>query len=408
MDLFSILILAGAAFGAAAVNSYISADTLQIRVLVHPRVEESGYTREITEEVMAHEFRKIFEPQSALRLPRLRVSTERSLLSVLSRAAGIEDFGFAVQSLLNLDPVRVRVVVGAGPATEEAGLVQSFGFRPNGGFYEVSLGPQAAGAAATIRAAALATARRIDAYHTWLHQARTLDDETDVAARAAFAEAGPAADFHAIYDREYTRRLRGFVATLDREVAHSRLYPGADEAALSNLLGVTRFRLGDVAGAREAFRSAHELAPSLDAAWLNLALLRLFEGDAAAALEMSAEVARRVAADATQDRSVAAVLLAAARATEGQALALLGRGAEASDRWDQGCARLGELLLLIEWNEAPWLPPATAQRCAAGRQDMAARAIAVRALEKLGWELLLLGPPPDAAVMAPMMATRGR
>jgi Flp pilus assembly protein TadD len=407
MDLFSILILAGAAFGAAAINSYVSADTVQIRVFVHPRVEESGYTREITEEVMTHEFRKIFEPQSALRLPRLRVRADRSLISVLSRAAGIDDFGFAVQGLLNLDPVRVRVVVGAGPASEEAGLVQSFGSRPDAGFYEVSIGPQAAGAAATIRAAALATARRIDAYHTWLHQARTLDDDTEVAARAA-TEAAPAADFHAIYGREYAQRLRGFVAELDREVTYSRLYPGADEAALSNLLGIARLRLGDIAGAREAFRSAHEMAPSLDAARLNLALLRLFEGDAAAALEISAAVARRVAADASQNRSVAAVLLAAARATEGQALALLGRGAEASDRWDEGCARLVELPLLIEWNEAPWLPPATAQRCAAGRHDMAARAIAVRALDKLGWELLLLGPPPEAAVMAPMLATRGR
>ena len=390
-ELTTLFALGSLFFGLTAVDSYFTSDTVQIRVEMTARAEDLGLSEDATEEVIRDELRQIFEPESALRLPRLRIAARRSLVSEVSRSIGIDNFGFAIQEMLRLEPVALRVLI-LPPVENRQARVVAFGVRPRGGHFEVIVPVGEAGLPAALRAAARSAAFEVDTYHAWLSEARRISDaadETIQATNPALTVGSP--EYNRAAEEATRVRLRGLADRLSAHLQRWTLFPGADEAALFNLYGVLRYVTGDTTAAEEAFHSSHALMPELEAPRLNLATIRIAQGRSGEALALANAALAAVQADRRTAPSVRLALEAAAHGTIGAAYDAMDRDDEAIRAWNTACTLRPHLVLLMDWYDLIWRPALSAEACYLHRADRAAAAREVRTLERLGFELLLLG-----------------
>ena len=280
-ELTTIAYIAGITLALLGADSYFSADTARFEVHVHPGAEPAGYTEVVAARMIDHELRRIFDvsASSVMRNPHIRIQSAHSLVSVIAKAARVDQLQYAMQDLLRLDPLTIRVAIYPPPSPEAGVVLHAFGSRPSGDTFDIAVPGIPGDVRASLRAIAAATALEVDPYHALLQEFRDIVSEASVALyRTGYVPGPPEDNRQAMLN--FGRRLRHVLQAASPADA-------IRSAREFNLLGVVRWWLGDRAGAEAAFRRAIELDADTAAAHLNLSWLLLAQGDPALASSAS-------------------------------------------------------------------------------------------------------------------------
>ena len=387
IEITTILYLAGMSLALLGADSYFQADTTRVEVTVHPGAQASGYTDTVAARYFDHELRRIFDVSSVMRVPHIRIQSDQSLISVAAKAARVDQLQYAMQDFLQLDPMMIRLVVYPPVPTRQHVVLQAFGSRPSGETFDVSVDGVPGDPRASIRAIANATALAVDPYHTRLQEFRNLTSDAPLEVfRSRATQSLPEDRKEAL--RDFERRLAEAVNT----AAPS---DSPRTAPQLNLLGVTRWWLGDTRGAETAFRRSFELDARLVTPRINLAWTLLEQGDDAAAFALM-EAARTRLRDRIGNSHSRQTLHLAYRATTATAAQLAGNHRGARQAWNEVCGTgvpPAFVALYVGTRSTSGQP---AERC-----ETAARAIRreedlYQAMSMLSSELLIFAPRADA------------
>lgn len=327
-ELTTIVYLAGMTLAVLGADSYFNADTARFEVHVHPGAQPAGYTEVVATRIIDHELRRIFDARSVMRVPHVRIQSDNSLVSVVAKAARVDQLQYAMQDLLRLDPLSIRVAIHPPPSPEAGVVLHAFGSRPSGDAFDIAVPGVRGDARASLRALAAATALEIDPYHTRLQEFRDITSDAAVALyRAGYAP---------ILPDDKREPLQRFERRLTDALQAASPADAVRAAPEFNLLGVTRWWLGDTAGAETAFRRAVDLDTDVAAAHLNLSWMFLARGDTTAA-SAAMQAARRGLSHGTS--TARETLTLAYRANMAVGAQIDGRHTAAQQAWNDMCGR---------------------------------------------------------------------
>ena len=169
-DLFSVAVLGLATLGLVAAESILSADTVRTEVHVSAGAQTSGYHQTIVSDYFDHELRRIFDANSIILKPRIRVASTPSVVSVIANSIGLQGIRQSVQDMIGLDPVVIKLAVQPGP--EARPLIHVFGRLSETQVFDLTVNSVPGNVRETIRAAAFETALALDPYQPILDLAR--------------------------------------------------------------------------------------------------------------------------------------------------------------------------------------------------------------------------------------------
>jgi hypothetical protein len=381
LELTTVAYLAGMTLALLGADSYFNADTARFEVHVHPGAQPAGYTEVVATRIIDHELRRIFDASSVMRVPHVRIQSDNSLVSVIAKAARVDQLQYAMQDLLRIDPLSIRVAIYPPPSPDAGVVLHAFGSRPSGDTFDIAVPGVRGDARASLRAIAAATALVIDPYHTRLQEFRVITSDASIALyRAGYTPNLPDEKREAIQDFE--RRLRDALQAASPADA-------VRAAPDFNLLGVARWWLGDTAGAEAAFRRAIDLDADTAAAHLNLSWVLSARGDVRLASHAMQAVQRGVSAS----QSTARQTLTSAHQAQTAILAQAdGRHEAARRAWNEMCGRgMQPAFISIYLNFRSTATPA-ASRCARALGAGWQNAALYEAKELLASELIVFAP----------------
>lgn len=284
-DLFSIGVLGLATVGLVAAESVLSADTVRTEVHINAGLQASGYEKAILTDYFDHELRRIFDANSIMVTPRIRVSSTPSVVSVIANSVGLQGLRQSVQDMMGLDPVVIKLAVQPGPEAQP--LIHVFGRLSDTQVFDFTVNSVRGNVRETIRTAAFETAIALDPYQTLLDYARDmlqrrtisvtkLQRERNINSLAAYREHN---EVHARELEELTvRTLEIFESATARDRLRS--------IPLLNLAGVLSFNLEKYDEADRFFQMAYEANNTLVTPRLNMAAIRLLRGHQDQAIEI--------------------------------------------------------------------------------------------------------------------------
>lgn len=327
-ELTTIAYLAGMTLALLGADSYLNADTARFEVHVHPGAQPAGYTEVVAARMIDHELRRIFDASSVMRVPHVRIQSDNSFVSVVAKAVRVDQLQYAVQDLLRLDPLTIRVAIYPPPSPEAGVVLHAFGSRPSGDTFDITVPGVRGDARASLHAIAAATALAVDPYHTRLQEFRDITSDAGVAL------------YRAGYTPNFPDDKRQAILSFERRLSDALQAASPADAVRAapefNLLGVARWWAGDRAGAEAAFRRAIDLNTDTAAAHLNLAWVLLARGDTVPA-STAMQAARRGLSIGT---STARETLTSAHRAKMAVLAQYdGRHAAAHQAWNEMCGR---------------------------------------------------------------------
>ena len=329
MDIFSVVYLTGLLLGLLGADSYFQADTIRITATVHPAAVSSGYTDDIVENYFDHELQRRLDVNTLMKMPQLRIQSKVSVVGVVAKAVGLNEMQTAFQHFLALNPMSIRLVVYPPMPTRNHVVLQTFGSQPSGESFEVSVDAVTGDPAASLRRMADAAAIAIDPYHASLFEFHSLRRELNL-------DNLHSGKIHSLPE-EYQKRLMNFEHTLlDRIKRIPNSLKGLFRPPLLNLLGVTRWWLGDRSGAEAAFRQSFQINEELVTPRINLVWMLLQRGDTAAANAVVEEVGHHLTRE-IGNYNARHTLILALRATVAYAAQREGRLTEARQAWDSIC-----------------------------------------------------------------------
>ena len=388
IEIATVLYLAGISLALVGADSYFQADTTRIEVTVHPAAQASGYTDAVASRYFDHELRRIFDVSSVMLVPHIRIQSDQSLISVIAKSARVDQLQYAMQDVLKLDPMMIRLVVYPPVPTRQHVVLQAFGSRPSGETFDVSVDGVPGDPRASLRAIASATALAVDPYHSRLQDFRNLTADAPLEAfRSGAPQSLPEDDWEAL--RDFERRLAEALRTA----------PPSDalrSAPQFNLLGVTRWWLGDTNGAETAFLRSSALNGSLVTPRLNLAWALLARGDDAGALAVIGTV-RPLLRDRIGNSNARQTLTLAYRATTATAEQLAGRHTAARQAWNEVCGRGVQPVFVALYVGMRSTSGQAAERCEAHARGMLKDEDLYEAIGMLSSELLIFAPRADAS-----------
>lgn len=388
IEIATILYLAGMSLALVGVDGYFSADTTRIEVTVHPAAQASGYTDEVAARYFDHELRRIFDVRSVMQVPHIRIQTDQSLISVIAKATRVDKLQYAMQDLLSLDPMMIRLVVYPPVPNRQHVVLQAFGSRPSGETFDVSIDGVPGDPRASLGAIAAATALAVDPYHVRLKEFRTLTAGAPLEAfRSRAPQSLPEDNWEAM--RDFERRLAEALRTA----------PPSDalrSAPQFNLLGVTRWWLGNTSGAETAFLRSLELNESLATPRLNLAWALLARGDHAGAMAVM-ETVRPGLRDRIGNPNSRQTLTLAYRATTATAEQLAGRHTAAQRAWNEVCGTGVQPAFVALYVGTRSTSGQAAERCEAHARGMLKEEDLYEAIGMFSSELLIFAPRADAS-----------
>lgn len=385
IEIATVLYLAGMSIAVVGADSYFQADTTRLEVTVHPNAHESGYTDAVAARYFDHELRRIFDVRSVLRVPQVRIQTDQSLISVLAKTARVDQLQYAIQDLLRMDPMIIRLVVYPPVHTRQHVVLQAFGSRPSGETFDVSVDGVPGDPRASLRAIASATALAVDPYHSRLQEFRNLVARAPLEAfRVSAPQSLPEGDWEPL--RDFERRLAEALRTA----------PPSDAlrtAPQLNLLGVTRWWLGDTSGAETAFQRSSGLNGSLVTPRLNLAWALQARGDDAGARAVLGTVLPSLRGrDRIGNADARQTLTLAYRATMAAAEKRAGRDAAARQAWNEVCGRGVQPVFVALYVGMRSTSGPAAERCEAHARGMLWEEDVHEAMGMLSSELLIFAP----------------
>ena len=388
IEIATILYLLGMSLAIVGVDGYFSADTTRVEVSVHPAAQASGYTEEVAARYFDHELRRIFDTRSVMAAPHIRIQTDQSLISVIAKAARVDKLQYAMQDLLSLDPMMIRLVVYPPVPNRQHVVLQSFGSRQSGETFDVAIDGVPGDPRASLGAIAAATAFAVDPYHSRLQEFRTLTDRAPLEAfRSGASQSLPEGDLEAL--RDFERRLAEALRTA----------PPSDtlrSAPQFNLLGVTRWWLGNTSGAETAFLRSFEINDLLLTPRLNLAWALTARGDHAGAMAVMETVRPRLR-DRIGSTNSRQTLTAVYHATMATAEQLAGRHTAARRAWNEVCGTGVQPAFVALYVGTRSTSGQAADRCEAHARVIEKEEDLYEAIEMFSSELLVFAPRADAS-----------
>ena len=329
LDIYSLFYFGAILFGLLGADSYFQANTIRIEATVHPAAVSSGYADNIVENYFDHELQRRFDTNSAMKIPHIRIQPKATLVGTVAKAVGLNDMQAAIQNFLALDPMLIRLVVYPPMPPRNHVVLQTFGSRPSGESFEVSVDAVTGDPAASLRRMVDAVAIAIDPYHASLFEFRSLMRELHL-------DKLKPGEIQ-ILPEEHQERLKNFEHTLlERLQRITNISKSIFRAPLFNLIGVTRWRLGDRSGAEAAFRQSFQINEELVTPRINLVWMLLQRGDTAAAIAVVETAVLRLKNKVGNDGALQTLILAL-RATVAYAEQRVGRLTEARHAWDSIC-----------------------------------------------------------------------
>jgi hypothetical protein len=276
-DLFSIGVLGLTTLGLVSAESILSADTVRTEVHVSAGLQASGYHDKIVTDYFDHELRRIFDANSIIVKPRIRVAATPSVVSVIANSIGLQGIRQSVQDMIGLDPVVIKLAVQPGP--EARPLIHIFGRLSETQIFDLTVNAVPGNVRETIRAAAFETAMALDPYQPILDLTREalqrraifvkrLQREKKISLLMSYREHNElnGSELEALIARSLV--IFDSSTTADR----LRLIP------LLNLVGILSFNLEKFDEAERFFRLAYEGNRSLVTPRLNIATIKLLRG----------------------------------------------------------------------------------------------------------------------------------
>lgn len=291
-DLFSLGLLGLATISLVAAESLIFADTVRTEVRISSGLQESGYQQAIVTDYFDHELRRIFDAESIMVVPRIRVASTPSVVSVIANSIGVQGLRQSVQDMMGLNPVVIKLAVQPGP--ESRPLVHIFGRLSETDVFDFTVNSVPGNFRETIRTAAFEAAIALDPYQTLLDHARevlqsraisvtTLQRERNTNRLLAYRE------HNEVRAHELEALIARTLGIFEVATTRNRLR----SIPLLNLAGVLNFNLEKFDEAERFFQLAYEANHSLVTPRLNIATIRLLRGHP----DQAKEILRDVRAD---------------------------------------------------------------------------------------------------------------
>lgn len=364
IDIATVLYITAVTLGLIGLDSLVSADTARTSVTVHPQAQSAGYHPSAASQYFDFEIRRIFDSQSVIQPPRVRIQNNQSLVSVLAHSAGVSGLQAAVQDTIGLDPITINLVVHAPPTQSAPAPIQIYGRSSGAEVFDIKQTAEPDDVRGSLRRAAMAAALAIDPYYARLDQFRALrEDSARIVSRIAADKRISFPEAAKLHQEDDRKRL----GDMGREIRHeAESLPPYDRHRLGsifNLVGVIAFAAGDLAGAERAFRESVSWNSRLATPRLNLATVLLVQRKAAevpAILEQA-----RVAIDRGAGHGAARPLLRQVLSVaSAMAAAENGRADAAVKGWRDFCSSGGHLRL-VSLHELPeWSPGQKVAACA--------------------------------------------
>ena len=276
-DPFSVAFLGLATLGMVAAESIISADTVRTQVHVSAGAQTSGYHQTIVSDYFDHELRRIFDANSIILKPRIRIASTPSVVSVIANSIGLQGIRQSVQDMIGLDPVVIKLAVQ--PGLEARPLIHVFGRLSETQVFDLTVNSVPGNVRETIRAAAFETALALDPYQPILDLTRDTLQRRAVSVTRLHREKNISMlmsyrEHNELHGSELEALISRALEIFDGSTTNQRvrLIP------LLNLAGVLSFDLEKFDEAERFFRLAYEANHSLVTPRLNIAAIKLFRG----------------------------------------------------------------------------------------------------------------------------------